>query len=333
MDPKIRKLYTEDILSAICNRFDIEKDTLEELDGFESYIYSFEKDGKGYILRVSHSIHRDADAVQGEAEFIDYLGANGINVGRPVRDSSGKLVEAIPAKEGIFSAVVFEKVPGKETKREDWQNSGIMKKLGRMLGKMHRLTKSFEPSEDRYRRLNWEQDNEIVYGFIENGLPADEAQLVKEKYQKLVEEVRALPKDQDNYGLVHFDVHGGNFFLDQGEIHLFDFDDCMYTWFANDIAMVIYYGTYGFRDNPEELRFQLKQFFVGYAEENEINPAWLDYIPAFLMLRRLSLYALVHNDIPREEWDIWCENLVKTTKEQFQTGAPILPVDISTLLD
>jgi Ser/Thr protein kinase RdoA (MazF antagonist) len=333
MDPKIHEFYTEDILAEVCSRFEIDANTLEELDGFESYIYSFEKEGKGYVLRVGHSSHRDPNAVQGEAEFIDYLGANGIHVGRPVRDANGNLVEAIPVKEGEFVAVAFEKVPGEETSSEDWKDGTLMHKLGCLVGRMHALARDFQPSEERFRRLDWEDDNEIMMGIIQQGLSVEEAALVSAQFQELVEKVRELPKDRSHYGLIHFDVHGGNFFLHHGEIYLFDFDDCMYSWFANDIAMVFYYGLMGFHDDPAILTFLSKQFISGYNEFSYFDPLWLDYISAFITLRNLDLYARVHHDIPEAEWDWWCQRLVNGARERRVSGAPLLGVDFSTLLD
>ena len=332
MDPKINELYNDEILAEVSTRFEINVDALTALDGFESYIYSYEKNGKGYILRVGHSSHRDANAVQGEAEFIDYLGANGINVGRPVRDANGNLVEAIPAEEGEFVAVVFEKVPGEEPDDHVWDDGTLMKKLGRMLAKMHVLTQEFEPSAEQYRRLDWDEDNEIVMGLMHKGLPEDEAAEVAQRYQALVDQVNELPRTKEHFGLVHFDVHDGNFFLHRGEIQLFDFDDCLYTWFANDIAMVIYYATSEIRDDAEQLKFQITQFIEGYNEISTFNPLWLEYIPAFLMMRRWDLYARVHTDFITEEWDEWVTQFINQIREKQLIGKqPILVLDFKEL--
>ena len=333
MHPNIHTLFTKEILAEVCCRFEIHADALEALGGFESYIYSYEQHGKACILRIGHSSHRDGSAVQGEAEFIDYLGANGIHVGRPVRDGNGNLVEVIPAEEGSFVAVVFEKVPGGAAAAENWIDGTLMHTLGRMVGRMHELAKDFQPSQERFRRLDWEDDNTIVMENIHNGLPADEAALVASQYETLLAKARELPKDRDHYGLIHFDVHGGNFFVQDGEVYLFDFDDCMYSWFANDIAMVFYYGLMDFRDDPDTLTFLCKQFIAGYNEVSRFDPLWLEYIPAFLLLRNLDLYARVHHDIPEEEWDWWCQRLVNGVCERRVSGAPLLAVDFSTLLD
>ena len=44
------------------------------------------------------------------------------------------------------------------------------------------------------------------------------------------------------YGLIRQESHGNNFLVDDvGQITLFDFDDCAYSWFSNDIAIVLFY--------------------------------------------------------------------------------------------
>jgi Ser/Thr protein kinase RdoA (MazF antagonist) len=57
-------------------------------------------------------------------------------------------------------------------------------------------------------------------------------------------QIGAWPTPPAAYGLIHGDVHAGNFHLHQGVVHLFDFDDCCYHWFAADIANAIYYAVW-----------------------------------------------------------------------------------------
>jgi Ser/Thr protein kinase RdoA (MazF antagonist) len=51
--------------------------------------------------------------------------------------------------------------------------------------------------------------------------------------------LRSLPTPVDGYGLLHTDLHHGNFFVDEGRITAFDFDDIGYNWFASDIAVLL----------------------------------------------------------------------------------------------
>ena len=60
---------------------------------------------------------------------------------------------------------------------------------------------------------------------------------IQKFFNDLVAFVRHYPKDQ--YGLIHGDVHTGNFFLKNGEIVLFDFDDGCYHYFLYDLTVPI----------------------------------------------------------------------------------------------
>ncbi|MCD4752750.1 MAG: phosphotransferase [Anaerolineaceae bacterium] len=335
MDPNIKKLYTPDILQEVVKRFGIKTINLELLDGFESYIYSFRKDGQSYILRIGHNMHRDPDAVQGEAEFIEYLAKNGIRVGRPVRELSGSLIEIVPAQEGDFSAVVFEKVPGNPPNGMDWEGTALMEKLGHLVGQMHSLTKDFEPSLPRFRRLNWEEDIDYVKRMITDTVSGKDREIYT-IYENLTTQARQLPMGRDDYGLIHFDVHSGNFFVHDGEIWLFDFDDCLYDWFADDIAMVFFYASPHHCDSAEQIETTHKRFeafFRAYSQENSINPDWLPLIPVFLTLREIDLYARILKDIPEEEYDGWCRSYMSDRRERILTRHPFVPLDFSTLLD
>ena len=96
--------------------------------------------------------------------------------------------------------------------------------------------------------------------------------------------------------------------------------------------MVFYYASFGIRDDPEAVETRVKNFFAGYAEENDINPVWMEHIQAFLSLRDLILYAVVQHDIPEEEWDTWCRNLIRDAGHRLQTNEPVLPVDFTKIL-
>ncbi len=58
--------------------------------------------------------------------------------------------------------------------------------------------------------------------------------------EDLLKEIETLPKDKDSYGLIHNDLHPGNFLIDGERIHLIDFDGCMYSWYAFDIGNALY---------------------------------------------------------------------------------------------
>ena len=107
MDKRIKELYNDSILTEAISRYGVSHEAVKLLDGFESFIYEFSKADQEYILRISHSLRRSADMINGEIEWVNYLADNQVSVARAIPSKSGKLVEVIYLDDSHFSAVAF----------------------------------------------------------------------------------------------------------------------------------------------------------------------------------------------------------------------------------
>ena len=142
----------------------------------------------------------------------------------------------------------------------------------------------------------------------------------------------ALPKDRESYGLIHQDAHGGNFFVHEGQITLFDFDDCVYSWFIYDIAMVLFYAAMFKEDMAAYTADFMSEFLRGYSQENKLDPVWLKELPYFLKLREIDLYALIHFSFDLEnEDDPWVTGYMDGRKEHIDAGIPYIDFDWESL--
>jgi amicoumacin kinase len=65
-------------------RYNIPSDKIELLDGFESFIYRFQRPDGQFILRIGHSSRRSPDLIRGEVDWINYLAAGGALVARAI---------------------------------------------------------------------------------------------------------------------------------------------------------------------------------------------------------------------------------------------------------
>jgi Ser/Thr protein kinase RdoA (MazF antagonist) len=327
MDKRIREIYNDSILNKALARYGIARENVHLLDGFESFIYEYEKDDKRYVLRVSHSLHRTSDLIQGELEWVNYLVNGGVPAARAVPSERGNLVEPIPVEDGShFTAVSFEWARGTHPTGADW-DSGLAVKLGQIVGRMHALTKDFEPSDARFRRHEWYED--YANGLAEQYLPSSDTEVIA-KFNELVEYLHTLPKDRDSYGMIHVDVHGGNFFVEDGEITLFDFDDCQYAWFVYDIAMALFYvisHNCVSKDDIAWARSFFDQFMEGYRRENTIAPEWLRQIPYFLKLREIDLYIVIHRSLDLDDLDPWCASFMDNRKYKIENDEPYLDMN------
>ncbi|MBE0698291.1 MAG: phosphotransferase [Anaerolineaceae bacterium] len=324
MEPRIRESYNDAVLQEAMRRYGIVQDEIQLLDGFESFIYEYQHGLDKRILRISHSLHRDAAAIRGEVDWLRHLAENGVSVAYAVPSLSGELVEVLGEGAEYFCASAYIFAPGQPPRREDWDN-GLMIDLGQLLGRMNALAKTYQPRDPRASRPHLLQDIEGFERFLP---PGEEA--VAEKWLRLVASLHELPTGREVYGIVHQDAHGGNFFIQDGKITLFDFDDTLYGWYAYDVAMAFFYILPHDCSGPENLAFARKAFaqlMEGYSRENSLSPAWLREIPRFLKLREIDLYIAIHRSFDINNLDPWCASYMKNRREKILADVPFVDME------
>jgi Ser/Thr protein kinase RdoA (MazF antagonist) len=330
MDPKIAARYHDEILHQAMRHFDIKPGNIELLDGFESYLYLFSRPDGDYVLRIGHSLRRTQELIQGEVDWINYLAAGGAGVAKAILSNTGRLVAFIDDGQGeYFMATAFEKAQGGPPSRDLW-NQHLFQAWGHLLGRIHTLTKDYVPSNPAWVRPEWDSPGNML---VETWLPPSETIALAE-FQALIHHFSKLPKDRDSYGLIHQDAHAGNFFVDKNyQITLFDFDDCVYSWFIYDIAMVLFYGLMGHENEPTTIEHFWTHFLRGYRQENDLDPAWLAEIPFFLKLREIDLYAQIiftYGGTEQVE-DAWNRKYLQGRKEKIENGVPYINFDWTSL--
>lgn len=136
--------------------------------------------------------------------------------------------------------------------------------------------------------------------------PEGPAALAYSRYKQAAEQIRALAgRDRDSYGICHRDLHQGNFFVHEGRMTAFDFEDCGDDYFVQDVAMAVYYATvfpswqrpvYDDKEASEFASMFINRFMDGYASHNSLNDRWLKRLPLFIEKRRSFLCAILHDE-------------------------------------
>jgi amicoumacin kinase len=318
VEPWIRDRYHEGILHAALRRYGV-SDGYKELDGFENYIYEFTRPDGEFILRIGHAQRRSENLVRGEVDWINYLSDGGVSVARAVPSLSGSLVEPVAdGQGGHFLAAAFVKAYGEQP----WfvRTPEFYRSYGRLLGSMHALTAQYQPPDPAWRRFEW--DDPLMQAAVWK-LPDSEAS-VKQRYRELLEHLNTLPKDPTCFGLIHQDVHAANFLMDAaGTLTLYDFDDCAYSWYANDIAIALFYMILEAPEGPAFANQFMPHFLQGYREVYAIENRWLREIPAFLKEREIELYGVIYDAFgPNPVEDEWCLNYMRSRREKIEGGVP-----------
>lgn len=323
MEKAIRDRYNDSILHEACRRYGIHDGAIKLLDGFESFMYEYAQDGSEFILRIAHSIRRSTALIQAEVDWINYLSDGGVGVAGAVPSRRGELVEVIEdGQGGQFLVVAFVKAKGGSPWENDRWNENLFERYGCLLGRMHALSKNYTPGNPSWRRPEWDDPINVD---VFDWLPDDQV-TVSARGKAILDYLRALPKDRESYGLIHQDAHAGNFFVDdRGNITLFDFDDCVYSWYVYDIAMVIFYAVTN-HDDPQAMAAKLwPPFWHGYSQENKLDPLWLDEMPAFFRLREIDLYAVIHRSFDVENIeDGWVAQFMDGRRQRIEQDVPYL---------
>jgi Ser/Thr protein kinase RdoA (MazF antagonist) len=327
MEERIRERYSEEIMSQAVAAYGIDRKKITALDGFESYIYEFQSPEGPGILRITHSIRRTLNMIRAELDWIDYLHLGGVGVSKPLRSVQGNFVESLPdGMGGYFLTSAFEKAPGEPHRGPEWPEE-LLWEYGNQIGQMHKLATIYKASDPEWKRPDW---NDPVHHDVQTFIPEGDV-LIRKIYRETVQHISSLSVEKDAYGLIHQDAHRGNFYVDrEGKITFFDFDDSSYSWFVEDIALVLFYAVMG---QEEPARFTdkfLRGFLPGYFAAYPLDLKWFQQIPVFMKMRELDLYAVIHRSFDVENLDDpWCIWYLDGRAERLMDGKPYLDFDFA----
>jgi Ser/Thr protein kinase RdoA (MazF antagonist) len=327
MEPWIKTLFDEQILHTAGAYFGASKTDLSLVGGFENFIYGFDLKGQSFILRISHTSHRTVLDTLAELDFVNHLALHGAPVSRPVRSNQGNLVESILAKDGsYFTASCYHKAQGERPTRNHL-NPEFLFNYGKTIGTFHRITTHYQPSSGIQPRFSWDQDPLLVHA--QSYLTEDD-QLIYQCFKETMEGIHQLPKNKENFGLIHTDVHMGNFFIHHNELTVFDFDDCSTMHFVSDIAIALFYYVVFMKANDTEKKEKADEFMThfmkGYLSTYALSKSDYLEIPRFLKLRELVLYIVFHRSSDLKT-DGFARTYVESHRDLIIKGIPVIDLD------
>jgi Ser/Thr protein kinase RdoA (MazF antagonist) len=257
--------------------------SLQHISNSSNYIYSFIESGKTRYLRLTSSCDRTLEQIEAELDFIAYLHRGGVNVMLPVSSAAGRFIEEIPFANNLLFGCVFEEAEGERFRYD----SAKFKKehfilRGRTIGQIHALSKDYVPS-GRFYRFAWDEDKLLLEA--DKFLPKSE-KVVWRAYSELRERLQDFPKSRETYGLIHGDFGETNYRYREGQLNIFDFDDCCYHWFIYDLAITIY--PHGWRKEGLQL---LDWLLEGYSENMKLDVTLTD-VTMFCQWRLVYMFLV-----------------------------------------
>jgi Ser/Thr protein kinase RdoA (MazF antagonist) len=131
-----------------------------------------------------------------------------------------------------------------------------------------RLTAARGASEALVRQQIDNPDDEMAASRLVSKLCSPEdGRHVATLIRKLREVQQAVGQGSETFGLIHGDLHQGNYLFHQGQVRAIDFDDCGYGYYLYDMAVTL--SEVNWRESTPALR---NSFLAGYRSVHFLSP-------------------------------------------------------------
>jgi amicoumacin kinase len=304
----ITQALTPSLLKSVCASWGIAHERCRLLGDFENFAFEVEVRARPAVLRLTHRSHRSANDIQAELDFVRFLAERALPVCAPLSTQSGADWQAAGDE---FFACCFERAEGKEATLLEPSPSRerTFHSWGRTLASFHQAAAEYVPLAGRAQRFHWYEDDLTV----SRHLPPEDAD-ISARLSSVVADLERLPRAPESYGLIHADLHTGNFLVsDAGELMVFDFDDACQHWLSYDLAVVFNHLLR--QTAPAERDRIFSAVLAGYRRVRALPAELRTELPLLLRLRDLQLYQLMHKKrLPAERDEGWHDRAAKLAR-------------------
>jgi Ser/Thr protein kinase RdoA (MazF antagonist) len=204
-------------------------------------------DGQHAALRLHRPGYQSRASIEAELRWMQGLAGAGLPVPVPVRTSSGALVHEAAGRmvslvswlEGAPLGAAERPLDGSARDQAD-----LMRRLGRLIARMHNLTDAMDLPQD-LDRPRWDAQGYLgdapLWGpfWANPAFTADELADVQHARSAAFGRMTALSTSGADFGLIHADCLRENVLVEGGEMKLIDFDDAGWGFRTYDLATAI----------------------------------------------------------------------------------------------
>lgn len=307
-------------------------------DGINHVFGTFSDDGEPVIIRISDGSVRERGELMGELLWLNHLIRHGCTVSTPIESRRGEWLETIELDIGEMHVSCFKRFAGQQVDpaTDPAWNDELLVNLGREIARVHRASDELTLPADEDRML-WCDDKEMQ---VPDPLPECYNPRVIERMAEFLSRVRDWLTPRREFGLVHRDLHAGNFLVEDGRIELIDFDLGCYGLRTMDFVVLLFVHYYypSLRvphASPELAGHVLAKVVSGYREQYTLESEQLDTLEEVLLLPTILNYLVTKP--AAEHWQVAMGNPTPTVTdslawiERMWLGDERMHVDLSRL--
>lgn len=293
-----------------CAQFPLNLKRIDFLKHGENTTYKItDSNSKTYLLRIHGNGYHSTQAIKEEIAWLKRLAVQThIIAPEPIKTKKGtwyahETIETVKEKRNV---TVFKWVEGRQILK-----SVNLKHIQQIAELLHTLHKNTAKTKVRHRLHYWTakglagrhpfigpMDRIVGLNSKEQGVLNSARKIV---YTKLSYYEKANPKKM---GLIHADLHFGNFFNHKGMICPIDFDDCGHGFYMYDLAVLIaaLFQKVDYKMIPKKKYTHLKHAFLkSYDSFSPLSQNDLDIIADLRLARRFigTQWLNLRSDNPR----------------------------------
>jgi Ser/Thr protein kinase RdoA (MazF antagonist) len=246
----------------------------------------------------SHKIWREPPVIQSELLWLNAIARDTeLTVPRPVQNRLGEWVTIIASKEfgSSISCSLLRWVKGEHLDEEPTAQQ--VHRLGMLMAQLHQhsscwsLPSSFSrPTHDVEQLKSATSQLGVL---VQNGTISTEDYQVFQKAAMQVQDfIPSLQQTPDTWGIIHADLHQGNYILYGEEVRPIDFSRCGFGFYFYDIGESV-------GDIDASLRCH---FFEGYTSVRALPVNYQSIVEAFFVGATVENFAFLSANPHEHEW-------------------------------
>lgn len=284
----MQEQFKNKLRNILLERYDVDIDKAKMYLSTQNYAFIFP--GEPFMIRVSLTPKKTRSEILSELMWLDDLKQFKETVCEPNVSKLGNLLEEFEIDGRVYRASMFR------TARGVIKTSPEMKPMfficvGDLLGTIHHVSTDERELGINFKRKEKSEEFVLLKERVKDKIPSD----ILARIEKIEEEVNRLPKDIGIYGLCHGDFHVNNFFVEDNNIWVFDFDGCSYANYLYDAASFIqacFLRGYGAgKDLREVMNNEILPYLkIGYSLNKECGDGYWDNLELMIAYRTAITY-------------------------------------------
>lgn len=257
---------------------------------FSTQNYAFIFPGEPFMIRVSAAPKKTRAEILSELMWLDDLKQFKQTICEPNVSLHGRLLEEFEIDGRVYRASMFRTARGVIKDTTDMTPMFFIC-AGDLLGAIHHVSTNEREMGIRFKRPTKADDFASLKARVADRVP----DAIMRRISGIEEKVNGLPQDTGLYGICHGDFHMNNFFVEENNIWVFDFDGCAYAHYLYDVASFVqacFLRGYGAgRDLRWVMQEEMLHYFkIGYMLNHPCGERFWDDLELFIAYRTALTY-------------------------------------------